>query len=453
MIRTYETKMYKGTVNDTSNSGAQDGTGEEDSNLEDQSFNWKGGLMPIVILGACAVYSSTLTLIPYHDVFEYPSFWWENLIVSGLLYAGLRVSLSQSREVYLVFKKKNIASFHFVLRLFLGSALAFSIPYCGFYVFWTVLQGNNHPMPMVDMLCGFFFQIPSICISIWYGFPADLRKQPEFRYRLKQYLVYTLVWSCIGFMELVMDIIFQSLTTYEMETGIQTQWLMCFVIPIVRGLFEWVLPKPFNKAVGYKKGWTKVDEDEAATFALETQIADLFALYVAVRLGWAFKLTVYCVLGEAVLENLYSCFKIIRLNNKIGDATDVQRRKIFKAERDSEITSLITVETIEILIPLAYAMAYTAAYYGPNAALMSGVKSTYFGMSATTDLGPTMEFLFTMFAVDTAGAILVTIILGLFCKINAVKEYCKMMQKHWITLCLYLSADIFHVSKPNIRVL
>ena len=136
----------------------------------------------------------------------------------------------------------------------------------------------------------------------------------------------------------------------------------------------------------------------------------------------------------------------IRLHNKIGDASDAQSKKIWIAEKKSEITSLITVEVIEILIPLAYALAYTAAYYGPNAELMSGVKSTYFGMSAN-EIGPVMEFLFIMFAFDTFGAVLVVILLGLFCQINAIKEYCKVMQKHWVTLCLYLSADILHVSK------
>ena len=67
--------MYRGTVIDPTNSRAQDGIVEEESNLEDKSFNWNYGLMPIVILAACAVYISTITLIPYHDVFEFPSFW------------------------------------------------------------------------------------------------------------------------------------------------------------------------------------------------------------------------------------------------------------------------------------------------------------------------------------------------------------------------------------------
>ena len=65
---------------------------------------------------------------------------------------------------------------------------------------------------------------------------------------------------------------------------------------------------------------------------------------------------------------------------------------------------------------------------------------------SASELEPTIEFLLTMFAFDSLGAVLVAIILGLFCKINAIKESCKVMEKHWITLCLYLSADIFHVS-------
>ena len=437
--------MYMGTINDSSKSNNSKRMEDESSNLEDDTINWYYGLTIFIIIASCAAYVSTITLIPYHDVFVYPSFWWENLIIFGFLYAGLRVTLSLMREIYLVFKAENIMTLRFYSKIFLGTSLGFSIPYCGFYIYWTVMEGNNHPMPFVDLLCHLFFETPCRAVMIWFAFSNDQRKQPGFRRRIKYYLYYYFTWALIAFMEMVMDMIFQSLTAYEMETGMQVQWLMCFVVPIVRGLFEWVLPKVFNKAIGYKEGWTKLDEDEAATFALETQITDLFSLYVAVRLAWASKLTVYCVLGEAVLENLYSCMKIVRLNNKIGVANDVQARKIWKAEQKSEITSLITVETIEIIIPLAYAIAYIMAYYGPNAALMQGVKTTYFGMSAS-ELEPTMEFLFTMFAFDSLGAVLVAIILGLFCRINAIKEYCKVMQKHWITLCLYLSADIFHVS-------
>ena len=154
--------MYQGTARDSTKSNNQNINNQEEPSYEDDDIHWYYGLTPFIILGACAVYTSTITLIPYHDVFEFPSFWWENLFISGILYAALQVSLSQMREIYLVFKLDSILSISYYLKLFLGTALGFIVPYCGFYVYWTVMQEQNHPLPMVDMLCHFFFQMPCL---------------------------------------------------------------------------------------------------------------------------------------------------------------------------------------------------------------------------------------------------------------------------------------------------
>ena len=144
-----------GSINDSSKSSNFKRMEDESSDLEDDTINWYYGLTIFIIIVSCAAYVSTITLIPYHDVFLYPSFWWENLIIFGFLYAGLRVTLSLMREIYLVFKAENIMTLRFYLKIFLGTSLGFSIPYCGFYIYWTVMEGNNHPMPMVDLVCIF----------------------------------------------------------------------------------------------------------------------------------------------------------------------------------------------------------------------------------------------------------------------------------------------------------
>ena len=176
--------MYRGTISDSSKPSNSKITEDESSNLEDDPINWYYGLTIFIIIASCAAYVSTLTLIPYQDVFVYPSFWWQNLIIFGFLYAGLRVTLSLIREIFLVFKTENIMTLQFYLKIFLGTALGFSIPYCGFYIYWTVMEGNNHPMPMVDMLCHLFFETPCRAFMIWFAFSNDQRKQPDFRRRI-----------------------------------------------------------------------------------------------------------------------------------------------------------------------------------------------------------------------------------------------------------------------------
>ena len=423
------------------------GEGQEpisENQNDEENISYLNGLYAVVIIIICVVYNTTHTLIPYHDVFEFPSFWWENIIQFCFFFVAQRIVISTCWEVWLVFKRKEALSFQWFIRMLGTTSIAFTSIYLVLFLLWTQYVGYNWPMPFWILIVAQAGDAIKLAI-VWFLFPRDLRQNKEFRNRLKFYIIYFLTWNFIGYAEILMDLIFFELTKYQMENEVEVQWLMAFVIPIFRGCFEWLLPKPFNKALGYKKGWTKLDEDVPATFAMETQITDIFTLYVAVRLGSAEQFTVLCILGVEFCLNLFTCFRIIRLHQKIGKNND-EENKLWKAEKQSAIISLITVEVIEVLIPFAYAMAYATAYYGPNAEMMTGVKSTYFDQMPVTDIQSVLSFLFMMCGIDALGAMFIAILLGLFCKINFVKEYCKIMKKNWITLAIYMSADVLYVS-------
>ena len=418
---------------------------DRDAPSEEQTFSYLNGLYAFVILVANIAWVSTYTLIPWRDVFVHQSAWWESLIRTVIL-LFLRVTLCTIREAYVVFKMESLMTVKYHVKFLMVLSLTYSVPYCGSYYYWTILSGMNHPIPWILVPCFYLSNFVAFA-SLWFHFPKELRLDKKFGKRLKSYIYYLLLWNLIAFAEITMDTIFVELTNYENNSGMEVQWLMALVIPLFRGLFEWLLPKFFHKALGYKEGWTKLDEDEAATFAMETQIADVFALYVAVRLGWAKQSTVLCILVVEFTINLFYCLRIIKLHNKIGENNNNQdnQTKIWKAEKDSAVISLITVETIEVLIPLGYSMAYATAYYGPNATLFGGVKATYVGYTEVTDIGSVFTFLFTMFAADTLGGILISALLVWKCKINVIKEYCKVMQKYWIILLLYTSSDLLYV--------
>ena len=435
-----ETRGYIGHSSPTSDEVDQASFSE---NVEG-NFSYLHCLYVLVVLLICVVFTSTQTLIPWNDTFEFPEYWWENMVRMGLIYMALRNITMTIWEVWLVFKHKEVLTFRWFMRFFAIVSFPFNILYWLIYLYWTKYSGNNHPMPLWLLLVGYPADACKF-ITIWFSVSKELRKDQKVRKRLKYYILYLFAWNLILIMEFFMDFMLVTLTTLDKESGYPVQSLMAFIIPLCRGVFEWILPKPFHKALGYKKDWTKLDEDVPATFAMETQIADIFTLYVAIRMGSAEQLTVICILGVEFCINLFHCFRIIQLHKKIGD-TDDQQNKIWKAEKESAVTSLITVEVIEVLVPFAYAMGYLTAYYGPNAELMTGVKSTYFGQTPVTDIQSLLNFLFFMCGVDTLGAIVIAILLGYFCKINFVKEFCKIMQKHWITLAIYLGTDVMHVS-------
>ena len=171
-------------------------------------------------------------------------------------------------------------------------------------------------------------------------------------------------------------------------------------------------------------------------------------MYIAVRLTMFSPetFTTGCILGVEFLINLYHCFQIIRIHNKIGANDDNEQNSLLKAEKKSALVSLITLEFIEASIPLIYAMGIVLAYYGPNAKLMIGIKSEYFGVPPITNLLNVLSVLFLMAGIDALGGILVGVLLGYFCKINIIKELNIILQKYWIHLSIFMGGEICNVS-------
>ena len=218
------------------------------------------------------------------------------------------------------------------------------------------------------------------------------------------------------------------------------QWIIAFIIPIFRGFYEWILPKFFNRAAGH--------QNEASTFFLECNIGCHWAFYVTVRLASADELAENWMFGVEMCINFCYAFQIVFLHNKIqGDMTDEEITK-WKTKKQAILRNLVSTEAIEILIPLAYSACYASAYYGPNAKIMAGVRSTYFGMKEG-DIKDILQSVFKMAVVDAFGAILIGGLLRLLCQINIFDEFCIIMKKHWITILTIMGSCLIFVRNIN----
>ena len=436
------------TGNPTVRSSAQDSSQSIEENIDDktnyhfeeQRVSYWNALYVFNILGICIIFSSTQTLIPWHNLFINPEFWWEDLIRNCFFYMPFRIVLPTLREAFCVFQWKEILGIKWHLKFWAAHISEITILCCLQHLIWVNTLHNNYPMPTGYMLVGFIAWYITIFAVLPRLFPRELRNDPDYKTRIRSYVYYLFFWSIIAWQEWIMDVIFEMIKAY------QVPYLMSIVIPAFRRLDEWILPKFFNKAVGYKKGWTKKDENEAATFCLETYITQVFTIYVAVRLSSADIFTGCCILGVELLINLYSCTQIIQLHNKIGGTDDHDQILIFRAERNSVIVSLLTAEFIEVITPIAYSVAFSAAYYGPNARSMIGIKHEYFGIPATSDIQEVLIVLFMMAQIDMVGGVIFGILLKYFCNVNIFEEMCKILQKYWIHLAIFIGGDLTHVS-------
>ena len=145
--------------------------------------------------------------------------------------------------------------------------------------------------------------------------------------------------------------------------------------------------------------------------------------------GLATNTTIYVLLGVEHSLFFLSLITIFRTKRNLTDD------KLESLTTDVQL--LVIGESLEIVIPLAYLLCFTAAYYGPNSNILGNVKNGYWQFSAVNNLwGPTKNLLILV-TVDSISFTLVTIFL--YCAVNInlfnvfihlMKEYGKIFSIH-----------------------
>ena len=79
---------------------------------------------------------------------------------------------------------------------------------------------------------------------------------------------------------------------------------------------------------------------------------------------------------------------------------------------------MIINESVEILMPIAYAVTLLMAYYGPNAEILSNIKNSEWKYTAIEDIGSSMKWIALLFSVDIVSAIICIGLIYRFCQIN-----------------------------------
>ena len=150
----------------------------------------------------------------------------------------------------------------------------------------------------------------------------------------------------------------------------------------------------------------------------------------------------YSILATDVLINLLNCFAILWCN--CHDTKKNRERQV------TYMMSLIVNEAVEILMPIAYVICLSMAYFGPNAEILGGIKNSNWQYSAIEDFNNTIKWMVILFSVDIASLLVSVIVLGWYCKLNVLKMYLQLQDEIWyimaivqaymlseVVLCLY----------------
>ena len=97
----------------------------------------------------------------------------------------------------------------------------------------------------------------------------------------------------------------------------------------------------------------------------------------------------------------------------------------------------------EGLVPLAYAVSFAMAYYGPNANLLGNGENNFWPVKVVEDVSWTFQVMLGLFLMDLVCLSLNSSILWIFCKVNLFKEFCLALRKYWYILAVKMTNDVF----------
>ena len=208
---------------------------------------------------------------------------------------------------------------------------------------------------------------------------------------------------------------------------IDIQWVFAIVLWMVKGINDIVGEKIISKAatteniVGAQM-WGK----------LASNI--MFSFWIAVALATSVALTTSLLwLAINFGMNLFLCFKAIRMSRKVSEE-DIHATTT-KSKMLDTVEELVLNETIEVIVPLAFIGSFAISYFGPNREILLFHLGCSLWKPAELEIFNSIVMpVVYMALLDFSSAVIAGILLWKVCRINIVREYCKAIHKHWMSL-------------------
>ena len=272
-------------------------------------------------------------------------------------------------------------------------------------------------------------------LRLWFKLNKFVKIDPSFR--KKRFFLYVYFF----WLSAAMMVQFFILTGSFGVIPLNYQWVMGFLIPVIKEFNSWMLEILICKAAG--------SEDPEAQFIAANLIGFSFSLYIIIILGTnSVETTNYSILGVSFGIHIYSILRIIYLHKKMNRNSDNKEivEKI-KAKKDEMLDELIQSEAIEIVVPVGYMTTFLLGYYGPNYGILGNIGNSYWQFKRVDDVLALFEGAFQFLAIDLLGMLISFASFWIFCNINVVRSYCKLVKKAWPIMALKLMFLLNQVSR------
>ena len=132
-------------------------------------------------------------------------------------------------------------------------------------------------------------------------------------------------------------------------------------------------------------------------------------------------------------------YQIVKLHKKVT----VDENEITKKQKQRAILKLVMAELCEGLVPLAFAVSFAMAFYGPNAELLGYPGSVYWHERVIEDVSRPFLVISVLFLMDIVSLAFNSGVLWILCKVNLFNEFCSVMQKYWYIVAVMMVNDIW----------
>ena len=385
-------------------------------------------LQGIGALIGCVVITSIYTLIPVHNLFEQPTYWYEfPLQIIFALYPSWAVMVIFRCSNYMNIKYiKNVRAFLYMWSIGSGILL---ILYGAQYLIWAVLLDYHYPVPLNGYITACAGMI-SFYSTICFQFPKDWRKDSKFKRRLLSFVL------AMGLNQaLVLQ--YAAITFILLTIDSDLQWIAALFLPFVRE-FNILISLPFARRAS--------DGDlTSVELTLQHAVGTTHALFLSYTLGSVatFATGTIILVGDFV-TNVITCLWLIY----------IRLRKPERIEKQIELAQILVInEMVEFMVPLAYLLCFTVAFYGPNAELFGNVKSSYWHYSAVEDVTEVIEVVLTFFTIDFGSTLVSFFLLWRFCRINLGQVYLAVQKDYGVVFSNILVTNLSAVSKKSKEII
>ena len=377
-----------------------------------------------ILIFLCAIcISMIITLWPQHDGIMHPEYWYEPIapIVLGYI---MVVSATNIIESHLVLKEDFILRWINFFKLYFVTASSFSLPYIVIYVVWKYGLEYRHPMPFIGQLCALIQSIVRP-FAFWFLFPSSLRiHNTEFRRRL---IAFTMLFP----LRFIMAIVYTRIASTVIILPNKFQWCMAIVLPFLKKFNFWWTTK-----IGYKASGCI---DLSAKLSMICAVTCTHSFILTLILGSNIApVTAHLIMVAEFICNTWDCTKIIKLHR--------QNSLLSKEQKTEALKCLALKEYLEVLIPGIYCVAFTVAYYGPNADILGNVRNDYWQFEKVENLQEKLTNIGIFFVIDFCRWMLFGVILWHFCKLNMLMVFGQLVRRFGFLIlfwsCVSLNAVI-----------